>query len=102
MADDAIIVLDPVNRPVIDAAIKRGVKSYAGGTCTVSCMLMGLAGLFTKDLVEWMSRMTSSAAYGGGAQPMRQLLVQDRSRYVQGTGVTSSVECVGRRSHNNK
>jgi len=76
MADDAIIVLDPVNRSVIDAAIKRGVRDFIGGNCTVSCMLMGLAGLFHHDLVEWMTAMTYQAASGGGAQHMRELLVQ--------------------------
>ncbi len=76
MADDAIIVLDPVNRPVIDAALKRGVRNFVGGNCTVSCMLMGLAGLFNNDLVEWMSSMTYQAASGGGAQHMRELLTQ--------------------------
>jgi aspartate-semialdehyde dehydrogenase len=76
MADDAIIVLDPVNRPVIDAAIGRGVRNFIGGNCTVSCMLMGLAGLFNNDLVEWMTSMTYQAASGGGAQHMRELLVQ--------------------------
>ncbi|MBV7487052.1 aspartate-semialdehyde dehydrogenase [Bordetella sp. BOR01] len=76
MKDDAIIVLDPVNRPVIDAALKRGVRNFVGGNCTVSCMLMGLAGLFNNDLVEWMSSMTYQAASGGGAQHMRELLTQ--------------------------
>ncbi|HEY9460885.1 MAG TPA: aspartate-semialdehyde dehydrogenase [Paralcaligenes sp.] len=76
MADDAIIVLDPVNRPVIDAALQRGIKNYIGGNCTVSCMLMGLSGLFNQDLVEWMTSMTYQAASGGGAQHMRELLVQ--------------------------
>ncbi|MGY0699227.1 aspartate-semialdehyde dehydrogenase [Bordetella bronchiseptica] len=76
MADDAIIVLDPVNRPVIDAALKRGVRNFVGGNCTVSCMLMGLAGLFNNDLVEWMTSMTYQAASGGGAQHMRELLTQ--------------------------
>ncbi|MAL01723.1 aspartate-semialdehyde dehydrogenase [Neopusillimonas maritima] len=76
MAEDAIIVLDPVNRPVIDAAMKRGVKNFVGGNCTVSCMLMGLAGLFNKDLVDWMTSMTYQAASGGGAQHMRELLTQ--------------------------
>ncbi len=76
MADDAIIVLDPVNRPVIDAALKRGVRNFIGGNCTVSCMLMGLAGLFNNDLVEWMTSMTYQAASGGGAQHMRELLNQ--------------------------
>lgn len=76
MANDAIIVLDPVNRPVIDAALKRGVRNFIGGNCTVSCMLMGLAGLFNNDLVEWMTSMTYQAASGGGAQHMRELLTQ--------------------------
>lgn len=76
MSDDAIIVLDPVNRPVIDAAIKRGVRNFVGGNCTVSCMLMGLAGLFHHDLVEWATSMTYQAASGGGAQHMRELLTQ--------------------------
>lgn len=76
MADDAIIVLDPVNRPVIDAALQRGVKNFIGGNCTVSCMLMGLSGLFNNDLIDWMSSMTYQAASGGGAQHMRELLTQ--------------------------
>ena len=76
MKDDAIIVLDPVNRPVIDAALKRGVKDFIGGNCTVSCMLMGLAGLFNQGLVQWMTSMTYQAASGGGAQHMRELLKQ--------------------------
>lgn len=76
MKDDAIIVLDPVNRPVIDAALQRGIKNYIGGNCTVSCMLMGLAGLFNSDLIDWMSSMTYQAASGGGAQHMRELLTQ--------------------------
>ena len=74
MKDDAIIVLDPVNRPVIDSALQRGVKNYIGGNCTVSCMLMGLAGLFNSHLVDWMTCMTYQAASGGGAQHMRELV----------------------------
>jgi len=76
MQDDAVIVLDPVNRPVIDEAMRRGVRDYIGGNCTVSCMLMGLAGLFKHDMVEWMSSMTYQAASGGGARHMRELLTQ--------------------------
>lgn len=76
MKDDAIIVLDPVNRPVIDAALKRGVRNFIGGNCTVSCMMMGLAGLFNEGLVQWMTSMTYQAASGGGAQHMRELLTQ--------------------------
>ena len=76
MKDDAIIVLDPVNLNVIKSALKKGVRNYIGGNCTVSCMLMGLHGLFANDLVEWMSCMTYQAASGGGAQHMRELLTQ--------------------------
>lgn len=76
MKSDAIIVLDPVNRAVIDAALQRGVRDYIGGNCTVSCMMMGLAGLFKRDLIEWMTSMTYQAASGGGAQHMRELLTQ--------------------------
>ncbi|MDN5841844.1 MAG: aspartate-semialdehyde dehydrogenase [Alcaligenaceae bacterium] len=76
MQDDAVIVLDPVNRPVIDQAMHNGVRNFVGGNCTVSCMLMGLAGLFTHDMVEWMSSMTYQAASGGGARHMRELLTQ--------------------------
>ncbi len=76
MQPQAVIVLDPVNQPVIDAALKRGIKDFVGGNCTVSCMLMGLAGLFNAGLVQWMSSMTYQAASGGGAQHMRELLTQ--------------------------
>jgi aspartate-semialdehyde dehydrogenase len=76
MKDDAIIVLDPVNLNVIKDALRRGVKNYIGGNCTVSCMMMGLGGLFEKDLIEWMTSMTYQAASGGGAQHMRELLTQ--------------------------
>lgn len=76
MQDDAVIVLDPVNRSVINAALGRGVRNFIGGNCTVSCMLMGLAGLFNNDLVEWMTSMTYQAASGGGAHHMRELLTQ--------------------------
>ncbi len=76
MKDDAIIVLDPVNLDVIKSALSKGVKNYIGGNCTVSCMLMGLGGLFKHDLVDWMSSMTYQAASGGGAQHMRELLMQ--------------------------
>lgn len=76
MKDDAIIVLDPVNQDVIKDALSKGVKNFIGGNCTVSCMLMGLGGLFENDLVEWMTSMTYQAASGGGAQHMRELLTQ--------------------------
>ncbi|RQO73043.1 aspartate-semialdehyde dehydrogenase [Aquitalea sp. FJL05] len=74
MADDAVIVLDPVNRNVIDAALAKGVKDYIGGNCTNSIMLMGMGGLFREGLVEWVSSMTYQAASGGGANHMRELL----------------------------
>ncbi|WP_211451393.1 aspartate-semialdehyde dehydrogenase [Collimonas antrihumi] len=76
MKDDAIIVLDPVNLDVIKDGLKRGVKNYVGGNCTVSCMMMGLGGLFQHDMIEWMTSMTYQAASGGGAQHMRELLTQ--------------------------
>jgi aspartate-semialdehyde dehydrogenase len=76
MKDDAVIILDPVNIPVIKNALAKGIRNYIGGNCTVSCMLMGLHGLFQHDLVEWMTCMTYQAASGGGAQHMRELLTQ--------------------------
>ena len=76
MNDDAVIVLDPVNLDVIKNAMTSGVKNYVGGNCTVSCMLMGLGGLFEHKLVDWVSSMTYQAASGGGAQHMRELLTQ--------------------------
>ena len=76
MKDDAVIILDPVNRAVIDAALAKGVRNYIGGNCTVSLMVMALAGLFARDLVEWMTCMTYQAASGAGAQNMRELLQQ--------------------------
>ena len=74
MKDDAIIVLDPVNRNVIDNGLKNGMKNYIGGNCTVSLMLMALGGLFQNDLVEWATSMTYQAASGAGAKNMRELL----------------------------
>src|SRR3990170_1323222 len=76
MKDDAVIVLDPVNLPVIRNALARGIRNYIGGNCTVSCMLMGMHGLFARDLVEWMTCVTYQAASGAGAQHMRELLSQ--------------------------
>ncbi|MCU0969212.1 MAG: aspartate-semialdehyde dehydrogenase [Rubrivivax sp.] len=76
MKDDAVIVLDPVNLPVIRAALARGGRSWIGGNCTVSCMLMGVGALYKAGLVEWMSTMTYQAASGGGAAHMRELLTQ--------------------------
>jgi aspartate-semialdehyde dehydrogenase len=76
MQDDAVIILDPVNRPVIDAALANGVRNYIGSNCTVSLMMMALAGLFERDLIEWLTCMTYQAASGAGAQNMRELLQQ--------------------------
>jgi len=76
MKDDAVIVLDPVNMPVIKDALKKGARNWIGGNCTVSCMLMGVGALYKAGLVEWMSTMTYQAASGGGAQHMRELLTQ--------------------------
>jgi len=76
MQPDAVIILDPVNRPVIDRAIDKGLKDFIGGNCTVSLMLMAMDGLFRADMVEWMTTMTYQAASGGGAKHMRELVAQ--------------------------
>ncbi len=76
MKDDAVIILDPVNMDVIQRALGSGVKTYVGGNCTVSLMLMALHGLFKADLVDWMTSMTYQAASGAGAEHMRELLAQ--------------------------
>jgi aspartate-semialdehyde dehydrogenase len=76
MKDDAVIVLDPVNMPVIQNALAKGGNNWIGGNCTVSCMLMGVGALYKAGLVEWMSTQTYQAASGGGAQHMRELLTQ--------------------------
>lgn len=76
MKDDAVIILDPVNMPVIEDALRRGVKDYIGGNCTVGLMMMGLDGLFKHDLVEWMTCMTYQAASGAGAAVMTELVQQ--------------------------
>ncbi|MFC6354312.1 aspartate-semialdehyde dehydrogenase [Rothia nasimurium] len=76
MNDDAVIVLDPINRDVIDRGLESGVKDFIGGNCTVSCLLMGLGGLWKQGLVEWGTSMTYQAASGGGARHMREVLKQ--------------------------
>ncbi len=73
---DSIIILDPINRDVINRGLSSGIKSYIGGNCTVSLMLMALGGLFKKDLIEWMTSMTYQAASGAGANQMRELVAQ--------------------------
>ena len=79
MDDQSIIVLDPVNLPVIEKAISTGIKNFIGGNCTVSLMLMALGGLFENDWVEWMTSMTYQAASGAGAKNMRELVTQMRT-----------------------
>ncbi|MDH3454565.1 MAG: aspartate-semialdehyde dehydrogenase [Desulfuromonadales bacterium] len=76
MEPNAVIILDPVNRNVIDDALDKGIKDFIGGNCTVSLMLMALGGLFRAGLVEWASTMTYQAASGAGAPNMRELLSQ--------------------------
>ncbi|PVF13624.1 aspartate-semialdehyde dehydrogenase, partial [Yersinia pestis] len=76
MQDDTIIILDPVNHDVIKQGLDKGIKTFAGGNCTVSLMLMSLGGLFANNLVEWASVATYQAASGGGARHMRELLTQ--------------------------
>ncbi|MEW6490287.1 MAG: aspartate-semialdehyde dehydrogenase [Thermodesulfobacteriota bacterium] len=97
MRDDAIIVLDPVNRGVIDGGLARGIRTYVGGNCTVSLMLMALAGLFREGLVEWMSSMTYQAASGAGAKNMVELVAQmaalsDASREARADPATTALE----------
>ena len=84
MKDDAVIILDPVNRDVIDAALRAGVRDFIGGNCTVSLMLMALGGLFRAGLVEWITAMTYQAASGAGAQNMRELLEQMGAAHALG------------------
>jgi aspartate-semialdehyde dehydrogenase len=76
MKEDAVIILDPVNMPVIKNALAKSGRNWIGGNCTVSCMLMGVGALYKAGLVEWMTTMTYQAASGGGAQHMRELLTQ--------------------------
>lgn len=81
MDKDAVIVLDPINMPIIKNALAAGGNTWIGGNCTVSCMLMGVGALYKAGLVEWMSTQTYQAASGGGAQHMRELLTQFGTLY---------------------
>jgi aspartate-semialdehyde dehydrogenase len=97
MANDARIILDPVNRKVIDEALAAGIKTYVGGNCTVSLMLMALAGLFEAGLVEWVSSMTYQAASGAGAKNMQELVAQmavigDKARPVLGNPAATALD----------
>ncbi len=76
MQDDAVIILDPVNHDIIQQGLAKGIKTFVGGNCTVSLMLMALGGLFAHNLLEWVSVATYQAASGGGARHMRELLLQ--------------------------
>ena len=87
MQDDAVIILDPVNRDVIDAALAKGLRNYIGGNCTVSLMLMALGGLFKAGLVGWMTAMTYQAASGAGAANMRELVAQMGATYGAVSGL---------------
>jgi len=90
MKDDSVIVLDPVNRAQIDAGLGRGVKDYIGGNCTVSLMLMAIAGLFAQGWVEWVSTATYQAASGAGAKQMRELVAQMKALGEAGAGELDS------------
>lgn len=83
MKEDSIIILDPVNRQYIDQGLNEGIKTFVGGNCTVSLMLMALAGLFAENLIEWVSVATYQAASGAGARNMRELLVQMGELHAQ-------------------
>ena len=87
MQDDAVIILDPVNRHVIDAALASGVRDYIGGNCTVSLMLMALNGLLREGLVEWITSMTYQAASGAGAPNMRELVEQMGAVHAAAAGL---------------
>lgn len=79
MNDDAVIILDPINRPAIDVGLKQGIKDYIGGNCTVSLMLMAVGALFQRGWVEWLNSSTYQAASGAGAKNMRELVAQMQS-----------------------
>ena len=87
MKDDAIIILDPVNRHVIDAGLRAGIRDYVGGNCTVSLMMLALAGLLREDLIEWITTMTYQAASGAGAPNMRELLDQMGAAHASAAGL---------------
>ncbi len=87
MRDDAVIVLDPVNRDVIDRGLDRGLRDYIGGNCTVSLMMMALGGLYRAGLIEWITAMTYQAASGAGARNMRELIEQMGSLHTAAAGL---------------
>src|SRR5438132_2117876 len=93
MNDDAVIILDPVNMPVIKQALADGTRNFIGGNCTVSLMLMGMAGLFQHDEIEWMTSMTYQAASGQGAAAMRDLVAQMAMIGEGGGGLLADPAC---------
>ena len=94
MQDDSIIVLDPVNRNVIDRSLKNGIKNYIGGNCTVSLMLMGIGGLFQNDCIDWLTSMTYQASSGAGANNMRELISQMDTIGKASQGLTNSNDSI--------
>jgi len=76
LANDSIIVLDPINHDAINEALTNGIKNYIGGNCTVSLLLMAIASLFKENLIDWLSVMTYQAASGAGAQTLKELIMQ--------------------------
>jgi aspartate-semialdehyde dehydrogenase len=97
MKDDAVIILDPVNDSLIKKSLKNGTKDFIGGNCTVSLMLMGMAGLFQRDEIEWMTSMTYQAASGQGAAAMRELVDQmatigERTKKLAGDPATAILD----------
>jgi aspartate-semialdehyde dehydrogenase len=76
MEPDALIVLDPVNGEVLQDGLAKGIRAFAGGNCTVSLMLMAMAGLLKAGMVEWITTMTYQAASGAGAAKMLELVQQ--------------------------
>ncbi len=93
MEKNAVIVLDPVNLPVMQAAAARGVKDFIGGNCTVSLMLMAVGGLLRAGVVEWITAMTYQSASGAGAQNMRELLRADGRSVRFGVGSAGESRC---------
>jgi aspartate-semialdehyde dehydrogenase len=97
LEDDSLIVLDPVNRSVIDSGLSSGIKTFVGGNCTVSLMLMALSGLFAGNQIEWISSMTYQAASGAGAKNMRELIAQmsvlgDAAKQLLADPASSAIE----------
>src|SRR5690554_65320 len=93
MSQDSVVVLDPVNKDVIDSSLNKGVKTFVGGNCTVSLMLMEIGGLFEKDLVEWVAPQTYQAASGAGAKNMREIFFFQAEDGIRDADVTGVQTC---------